>query len=94
MQNIVLFGPPGSGKGTQAKRLEEKYNLIHISTGDLLREEKEKKSPLGLEAQHFMDNGLLVPDEILIGMIGAKIDENEDCRGIIYDGFPLSLIHI
>jgi len=88
MLNIILFGPPGSGKGTQAGKLKEHFNLIHISTGDLLRGEIKNETPLGLEAQNFMDKGLLVPDEVIIGMISSKIDENEDSNGIICDGFP------
>ncbi len=89
MLNIILFGPPGSGKGTQAYRLKETYNLLHISTGDLLREEKAKGSPLGLEAKKYMDNGLLVPDEVVIGMIRVKLEENVGkVAGIIFDGFP------
>jgi len=88
MTNFILFGPPGSGKGTQAAKLKEKFNLLHISTGDLLRDEKERETPLGLEAKNFMDQGLLVPDEIIIGMISSCIDEHEDAQGIICDGFP------
>ena len=88
MLNVILFGPPGSGKGTQAKQLKEKFNLIHISTGDLLRGEIENESPLGLEAKNFMDKGLLVPDEVIIGMISSQIDAHEDANGIICDGFP------
>lgn len=88
MINIVLFGPPGSGKGTQAEKLLDKYQLIHISTGDLLREEVENETPLGLEAKNFMDKGLLVPDEVVIGMIKSKLENNPDSRGFIFDGFP------
>lgn len=91
MLNIILFGPPGSGKGTQATKLKEEFNLIHISTGDLLRSEIAKESPLGMEAKNFMDNGLLVPDEVIIGMISSVIDENEDSNGIICDGFPRTI---
>jgi len=88
MLNVILFGPPGSGKGTQAVKLKEQFNLIHISTGDLLRAEIKNETPLGLEAKNFMDKGLLVPDEVIIGMISSTIDENEDSNGIICDGFP------
>lgn len=89
MLNLVLFGPPGSGKGTQAARLIEKYNLEHISTGDLLRSEKKAGTPLGLEAKKYMDQGLLVPDEVVIGMISNKLDAQADkVKGFIFDGFP------
>lgn len=89
MLNIILFGPPGSGKGTQATNLVKKYNLQHISTGDLLRAEKQKETPLGLEAKKFMDQGLLVPDEVVIGMISNKLDDmSEKVHGFIFDGFP------
>lgn len=88
MVNIILFGPPGSGKGTQSKNLIDKYGLIHLSTGDLLRSEREEKTPLGLEASKFIDQGLLVPDEVVIGMISSKLDANPDARGFIFDGFP------
>ncbi len=88
MFNLVLFGPPGSGKGTQSSKIIEKYNLAHISTGDILREEVAKESPLGTEAKKFMDQGMLVPDEVVIGMISSKLDENADASGFIFDGFP------
>ncbi|HKK61555.1 MAG TPA: adenylate kinase [Bacteroidales bacterium] len=88
MLNIVLFGPPGSGKGTQAEKLVEKYKLVHISTGDLLRSEVAAKSELGLRAKAIMDAGELVPDEIVIGMIRKKLDENKEGPGFIFDGFP------
>lgn len=89
MLNLILFGPPGSGKGTQATKLKESFDLKHISTGDLLREEKANETPLGLEAKKFMDAGLLVPDDIVIGMISSKLDElSESVQGFIFDGFP------
>lgn len=88
MFNLILFGPPGSGKGTQSQNIVDTYKLQHISTGDLLREEVGKQSPLGVEAQKYMDQGLLVPDEVVIGMISSKIDEQPDARGFIFDGFP------
>lgn len=88
MFNLILFGPPGSGKGTQSENIVNTYKLEHISTGDLLREEVSKQSPLGVEAQKYMDQGLLVPDEVVIGMISSKIDEQPDARGFIFDGFP------
>ena len=88
MLNIVLFGPPGSGKGTQAEKLIEKYNLIHISTGDLLRAEVAEQTKLGVEAKKIMDAGELVPDEIVIGMIRKKLEEYKNAPGFIFDGFP------
>ena len=91
MLNIVLFGPPGSGKGTQAENIMEKYVLQHISTGDLLRQEIADETPLGLEAKSFMDQGILVPDEVVIGMISSKLDANPDAKGFIFDGFPRTI---
>lgn len=89
MLNLILFGPPGSGKGTQAEKLRDKYNLLHISTGDLLRAELKNETPLGMEAKKYMDKGELVPDTVVIGMIGNTIDENAGkVKGIIFDGFP------
>ncbi len=88
MLNIVLFGPPGSGKGTQAEKLIEKYNLIHISTGDLLRSEVAAQTELGKQAKAIMDKGELVSDAIVIGMIRNKINENKNASGFIFDGFP------
>jgi len=89
MLNIILFGPPGSGKGTQAALLVAKYNLEHTSTGDLLRAEKSAKTPLGLEAKKYMDAGNLVPDEVVIGMIRNRLDARAgEVEGFIFDGFP------
>lgn len=88
MQNIVLFGPPGAGKGTQSKMLVTEKNLIHLSTGDLLRSEKEEGTELGLKAKVLMDQGKLVPDEVVIGMIQHKLEGNKDVNGFIFDGFP------
>jgi len=88
MFNIVIFGPPGSGKGTQSVRLKEKYRLIHLSTGDILRDAMSKKTPLGLKAQEYMSKGELVPDEDVIGMLMGVLDENMDSNGFIFDGFP------
>lgn len=88
MFNIILFGPPGSGKGTQSEKLVEKYGLIHLSTGDLLRKERKLKTPLGIEAQQFIDKGQLVPDEVVIGMISSALDENPRAQGFLFDGFP------
>ncbi|GAC1383952.1 MAG: adenylate kinase [Ginsengibacter sp.] len=88
MFNLILFGPPGSGKGTQSENLIKKYNLIHLSTGDLLRSEISNQTPLGVEAQYFMNMGQLVPDEVVIGMISSALDNNPDARGFLFDGFP------
>src|ERR1035437_1650608 len=88
MLNIVLFGPPGAGKGTQSEKLIAKYHLVHLSTGDILRGEIAAGTKLGLEAKKLMDAGLLVPDEVVIGMINSKLDQNKDSKGFIFDGFP------
>ena len=88
MLNIVLFGPPGAGKGTQAERIIDKYQLVHLSTGDILRGELANQTRLGMEAKKYMDKGELVPDEVVIGMIESKLDNNPDARGFIFDGFP------
>jgi len=88
MFNLVLFGPPGSGKGTQSENIVSTYNLEHISTGDLLRDEVSRHTPLGTEARKYMDQGMLVPDEVVIGMISSRIDEKPNSRGFIFDGFP------
>jgi adenylate kinase len=88
MLNLVLFGPPGAGKGTQSQKLIEKYGLIHLSTGDLLRGEISQGTELGLEAKKLMDEGILVPDHVVIGMISNKLDSNKDAKGFIFDGFP------
>lgn len=88
MLNLVLFGPPGAGKGTQSQKLIAKFGLIHLSTGDLLRGEISQGTELGLEAKKLMDEGLLVPDAVVIGMISNKLDANKDAKGFIFDGFP------
>ena len=88
MLNLILFGPPGSGKGTQAERLEEAYNLVHISTGDLFRSEMEAGTELGTQANEFMSRGELVPDEVTIGMLRNKMMSHQDAEGFIFDGFP------
>jgi len=88
MFNLILFGPPGSGKGTQSEKLIAKYNLKHLSTGDLLRSEIAGKTPLGLEAKKFMDKGQLVPDEVVIGMISSALENYPDVVGFLFDGFP------
>ena len=88
MINIVLFGPPGSGKGTQAVKIAEKYDLLHISTGDLFRNAIKNETEMGLKAKAFIVKGNLVPDEVTIGMMNAVINENPNVNGIIFDGFP------
>jgi len=88
MFNLILFGPPGSGKGTQSEKLISRYGLKHISTGDLLRSEIARMTPLGQEAKNFMDKGQLVPDEVVIGMISSALDENPKVKGFLFDGFP------
>ncbi len=88
MKNIVLFGPPGAGKGTQSERLIDKYKLIHLSTGDILRAERKEGTPLGQKANEYISKGELVPDDIVIGMVANKINENLDAKGFIFDGFP------
>ncbi|MET0638195.1 MAG: adenylate kinase [Chitinophagaceae bacterium] len=88
MFNLILFGPPGSGKGTQSANIVDKYGLVHLSTGDLLRNERAMKTPLGVEAQQFIDKGQLVPDEVVIGMISSALDANPDAPGFLFDGFP------
>jgi adenylate kinase len=88
MFNIILFGPPGSGKGTQSEKLIATYGLIHLSTGDLLRSEISRKTPLGLEAKSIMDSGQLVPDEVVVSMISSALDANPVAKGFLFDGFP------
>lgn len=88
MFNLILFGPPGSGKGTQSERLVEKYGVVHLSTGNLLRAEIAAKTPLGLEAKSFIDKGQLVPDEVVIGMVDSYFDQHKEARGFLFDGFP------
>ncbi|MBK7698478.1 MAG: adenylate kinase [Saprospiraceae bacterium] len=91
MLNLILFGPPGSGKGTQAENLIEKYGILHISTGDLFRYEMGNNTPLGIKAKEYMSKGELVPDEVTIGMLKNKVDANPDVSGIIFDGFPRTI---
>ena len=88
MFNLILFGPPGSGKGTQSERLISKYGLKHLSTGDLLRSEISGQTPLGLAAKSYMDKGQLVPDEVVIEMISSALDNNPQAHGFLFDGFP------
>jgi len=88
MTNLVLFGPPGAGKGTQAEFLKEKYSLVHISTGDVFRFNIKNETALGMLAKSYMDKGELVPDEVTIKMLNAEVDKNADANGFIFDGFP------
>jgi len=88
MLNLVLFGPPGSGKGTQSEKIIDKYKLLHLSTGDILRGEIANKTELGIEADKIMSKGELVSDEIVIGMIKNKLEANRNAKGFIFDGFP------
>lgn len=91
MINLILFGPPGSGKGTQAQKLIEKYGLIHISTGDLFRYEIGNDTPLGRQAKAFISKGELVPDSVTIGMLRNKVEAHPEARGFIFDGFPRTI---
>lgn len=91
MINLVLFGPPGSGKGTQADKLVEDYGLLHISTGDLFRFNMKNDTPLGKEAKSYISKGELVPDSVTINMLKARVDETPDVKGYIFDGFPRNI---
>ncbi len=91
MINLILFGPPGSGKGTQAAKLADKYKLVHISTGDLFRYELSNETPLGILAKSYMDKGNLVPDEVTINMLKSKMDRHPEANGFIFDGFPRTI---
>src|SRR5688572_7711717 len=88
MLNIVLFGPPGAGKGTQSAKLIEKYNLVHLSTGDIFRANIKGQTQLGVLAKSYMDKGHLVPDEVTIKMLESELDKNPNAKGFIFDGFP------
>lgn len=88
MLNLILFGPPGAGKGTQAAKLISKYKLIHLSTGDMLRAKIAERTPLGMGAKKLMDKGILVSDDIVIGIIESKIEQSKQAKGFIFDGFP------
>ena len=88
MTNFLIFGPPGSGKGTQSEQLSSKYNLVHLSTGDMLREEIAAGTPTGKRVEKIMCNGELVPDEVVIEMIASRIDSKSDAAGFLFDGFP------
>lgn len=91
MINLILFGPPGSGKGTQAAHLVKKYNLVHISTGDLFRYEMSNDTPLGQKAKDYIAKGELVPDEVTIGMLRNKVESHPEASGFIFDGFPRTI---
>jgi adenylate kinase len=91
MLNLILFGPPGSGKGTQAAKLIEKYNLFHISTGDMFRYELSNNTELGQLARSYMDKGQLVPDSVTISMLEKRVEDNPDVNGFIFDGFPRTI---
>lgn len=91
MINLILFGPPGSGKGTQAAKLVERFELLHISTGDLFRYEMGNDTPLGLKAKSYIEKGELVPDEVTVGMLRNKVEANPDVAGYIFDGFPRTI---
>jgi adenylate kinase len=88
MVNIILFGPPGSGKGTQSEKIVSQFGLVHLSTGNLLRQEIADKTPLGMEARNFIDKGQLVPDEVVIGMIDSCLEKHPEAKGFLFDGFP------
>ena len=88
MINVVLFGPPGAGKGTQAEFLKDKYELVHISTGDVFRFNIKNATELGVLAKSYIDKGQLVPDEVTINMLNAEVNKNADAKGFIFDGFP------
>jgi adenylate kinase len=88
MLNIVLFGPPGAGKGTQSAKLIEKYHLVHLSTGDIFRANIKSATELGVLAKSYIDKGQLVPDEVTIGMLAGEVNKNPDANGFIFDGFP------
>lgn len=91
MFNLILFGPPGAGKGTQSEKLLAKYSLEHISTGDLLRAERKAGTELGNKANEFISKGELVPDEVVVGMVRNFMKERSDKAGFIFDGFPRTI---
>ncbi|MEY1638967.1 adenylate kinase [Tenuifilum osseticum] len=92
MLNIVLFGPPGAGKGTQSQKIIEKYKLQHLATGDMLRAAIREQSPIGVEAQKYIDKGQLVPDEMVINLITGELDNHHDVPGFVFDGFPRTTV--
>jgi len=91
MINIIMFGPPGSGKGTQSKKISEQFGLIHLSTGEMLRFEMDQKTELGEKIRAGMDNGEYVSDELAIQLIKKSLDKNKSARGFVFDGFPRTL---
>ncbi len=91
MINIILFGKPGAGKGTQAEFLKEKYNLVHLSTGDIFRHNIKNETELGKLAKSYMDNGDLVPDEVTIDMLQSEVDKKPNVKGFLFDGFPRTI---
>ena len=88
MLNLILFGKPGSGKGTQASLIKNKYNLVHISTGDVFRKNMSNKTDLGMLAKGYMEKGELVPDEVTVNMLKEELEDHLPCEGFIFDGFP------
>lgn len=92
MLNLILFGPPGAGKGTHSLRIVEKFGLIHISTGDIFRSEISNKTELGIRAKSFMDKGELVPDEVVLDMLFSVMDKMKDAKGFVFDGFPRTIV--
>jgi len=91
MLNVIIFGPPGSGKGTQSELIIAKYGLFHISTGDILREEIKKQSELGIIAEKYIKTGQLIPDDLIIKILGEVLDANSQAKGFIFDGFPRTI---
>lgn len=91
MLNIIIFGPPGAGKGTQSELIINRYNLKHLSTGDMLRTAIAAKTPVGIEAKKRIDAGQLVPDDVVVAIIEHELDQNKDVRGFIFDGFPRTI---
>jgi adenylate kinase len=91
MLNFIFFGPPGAGKGTQAKLISEEFDLIHLSTGEILRSAIQRQTPLGQQAKQYVDKGELVPDDIIIGMIRNRLKSYDNPKGFIFDGFPRTI---
>jgi adenylate kinase len=91
MFNFILFGPPGSGKGTQSVKIAEKYNLVHISTGDIFRKNIREKTPLGIKVQSIIEKGELVPDSLLIEILEDALQQHAKAKGFVFDGFPRTI---